>query len=136
MSITVPAPNGHSKPAEGVRTYRGRKLEDLIPSIRQDLGADAIILREPEGLMGGINGFFAQRFIEVEARADPADAVPLQNRQPDSIVVPGGGGCGGHCQPRDGCRRARQTCATGRILHSFRLPSSRLRSMIGSVVRD
>ncbi len=70
MSTTAPpATNGHSEPEDGVRTYRGRKLEDLIPRIKEDLGPDAIILREREGLMGGINGFFAQRFVEIEARA-------------------------------------------------------------------
>ena len=70
MSTTVPAPtNGHSTREDGVRTYRGRKLEDLIPKIKEELGPDAIILREREGLMGGINGFFAQRFVEIEARS-------------------------------------------------------------------
>jgi flagellar biosynthesis protein FlhF len=53
----------------GVRTYRGRKLEDILPRIREDLGPDAVILREREGLVGGIGGFFAQRFVEVDARA-------------------------------------------------------------------
>lgn len=83
MSTTVPAPmNGHTKPEDGVRTYRGRKLEDLIPRIKEELGPDAIILREREGLMGGINGFFAQRFVEIEARAgtpriDLYDELPL-----------------------------------------------------------
>ena len=73
MSTTAPpASNGHSKRSDGVRTYRGRKLEDLIPRIKQELGPDAIILREREGLMGGINGFFAQRFVEIEARAGAA----------------------------------------------------------------
>ncbi len=70
MSATAPAPtNGKHRKLDGVRTYRGRKLEDLIPKIRAELGPEAIILREREGLMGGINGFFAQRFVEVEARA-------------------------------------------------------------------
>jgi flagellar biosynthesis protein FlhF len=83
MSVTVPASsNGHSKPADGVRTYRGRKLEDLIPRIREDLGSDAIILREREGLMGGINGFFAQRFVEVEARAG-TPRVDIYDEDPD-----------------------------------------------------
>lgn len=56
---------------EGVRTYRGRKLEDLIPRIRAELGPDAIILRERQGVTGGIGGFFAQRCVEVEAKAAP-----------------------------------------------------------------
>jgi flagellar biosynthesis protein FlhF len=71
MSILTQPPaasNGHDK-QNGVRTYRGRRLEDLIPKIRAELGPDAIILREREGLMGGVGGFFAQRFVEVEARA-------------------------------------------------------------------
>ena len=82
MSTTAPAPtNGHSKRADGVRTYRGRKLEDLIPRIKDELGPDAIILREREGLMGGINGFFAQRFIEIEARAG-APRIDLYDEEP------------------------------------------------------
>jgi flagellar biosynthesis GTPase FlhF len=52
-----------------VRTYRGRSLEELIPRIRAELGPDAIILREREGLTGGVGGFFAQRCVEVDAQA-------------------------------------------------------------------
>ena len=58
-------------PRAGVRVYRGRNLIDLIPRIRADLGPDAVILREREGVVGGINGFFAKRFVEVEAQAAP-----------------------------------------------------------------
>src|SRR5579871_5862250 len=54
-----------------VRTYRGRSLEELIPRIRAELGPDAIILREREGLTGGIGGFFAQRCVEIDAQAAP-----------------------------------------------------------------
>src|ERR1700761_8417051 len=60
---------GHN--AEGVRTYRGRTIEELIPQIRAELGPDAIILREREGLTGGIGGFFAQRCVEIDAQAAP-----------------------------------------------------------------
>ncbi len=55
----------------GVRTYRGRTIEELIPRIRAELGPDAIILREREGLTGGIGGFFAQRCVEIDARPAP-----------------------------------------------------------------
>src|SRR5579884_2553773 len=58
-----------------IRTYRGRNLEELIPRIREELGPDAIILREREGLTGGINGFFAQRCVEVDVQA-PGGPVP------------------------------------------------------------
>jgi flagellar biosynthesis GTPase FlhF len=61
--------NGHSRQVTGVRTYRGRRLEDLIPQIRAELGPDAIILRQREGLMGGVGGFFAQKCVEVDAQA-------------------------------------------------------------------
>ena len=49
--------NGHDRKLAGVRTYRGRKLEDLIPQIREELGPDAIILRQREGLTGAIVPF-------------------------------------------------------------------------------
>src|SRR5947209_16573564 len=72
----------------GVRTYRGRKLDELIPQIRADLGPDAIIVREREGMMGGVNGFFARRCVEVDVKPggpridvydeDPVDEVALE----------------------------------------------------------
>ncbi len=68
-TLTEPHTNGHDRELNGVRTYRGRKLEDLIPQIRAELGPDAIILRQREGLMGGVGGFFAQKCVEVDAQA-------------------------------------------------------------------
>ncbi len=66
----TPSATGDPEPqTAAVRTYRGRKLEDILPQIREELGPDAIIVREREGLVGGFGGFFAQRFIEVQARA-------------------------------------------------------------------
>ncbi|MGH2885847.1 MAG: hypothetical protein ACRDPA_24665, partial [Solirubrobacteraceae bacterium] len=70
-TLTEPHTNGHDRELNGVRTYRGRKLEDLIPQIRSELGPDAIILRQREGLMGGVGGFFAQKCVEVDAQAAP-----------------------------------------------------------------
>jgi len=70
-TVTQPHTNGHDRELGGVRTYRGRKLEDLIPQIRAELGPDAIILRQREGLMGGVGGFFAQKCVEVDAQAAP-----------------------------------------------------------------
>src|SRR6201985_3987683 len=68
-TLTQPKTNGHDRELNGVRTYSGRKLEDLIPQIRAELGPDAIILRQREGLMGGVGGFFAQKCVEVDAQA-------------------------------------------------------------------
>jgi hypothetical protein len=69
QSQTPSQTNGHHDELRGVRTYRGRKLEDLIPQIREELGPDAIILRQREGLTGGVGGFFAQKCVEVDAQA-------------------------------------------------------------------
>jgi flagellar biosynthesis protein FlhF len=65
------------------KVYRGSSLEEILPRIREELGPDAVILREREGLVGGIGGFFARRCIEVEAapgwphpEPDPTPALP------------------------------------------------------------
>lgn len=64
-ALEVPAP-----PADpDLRTYRGKTLEELLPKIRDELGPDAIVVRQRDGLMGGIGGFFQQQFVEIEARA-------------------------------------------------------------------
>ena len=69
--------------AHGVRTYRGRTLEEILPQIREELGPDAIILREREGLVGGVGGFFAQRFIEVEARRGDGQSIDIYDDAPE-----------------------------------------------------
>lgn len=61
MSETLASENG-------VKTYRGSSIEELLPRIREELGPDAVILRRREGLVGGIGGFFQKRCIEVDAR--------------------------------------------------------------------
>ncbi|MGO9760205.1 MAG: hypothetical protein ACLP1Q_02950, partial [Solirubrobacteraceae bacterium] len=49
------------------RVFRGRSVEELVPQIQRDLGADAIIVRRREGLTGGVLGFFQRAFVEIEA---------------------------------------------------------------------
>ncbi len=51
------------------RTYRGRAIDELIPQIQRELGAEAIIVRRREGLTGGFLGFFQRPFVEIEATA-------------------------------------------------------------------
>ena len=58
------------------RTYRGSDLDELLPKIREELGPDAIVLRQRDGLGGGIGGFFQKRCVEVVARR----AAPRVNR--------------------------------------------------------
>src|SRR4051812_45235762 len=71
MSATVPpatAPTVSSS-EEGVKTFRGESLERLLPQIREELGSDAVILRQRVGLKGGVGGFFQKRCVGVDARA-------------------------------------------------------------------
>lgn len=60
------------------RTYQGGTLEELLPRIREELGDDAVVVRQREGLVGGVGGFFQRRCVEVEARA--ADATTAAGR--------------------------------------------------------
>jgi flagellar biosynthesis GTPase FlhF len=62
------------------KTFRGRSLEEVLPQIRADLGADAIVVRRREGLAGGIGGFFQRSFVEVDARPALDDEKPLEAR--------------------------------------------------------
>lgn len=50
------------------RTYRGASVDELLPKIRAELGPDAIVVRQREGLSGGVAGFFQRRCVEVVAR--------------------------------------------------------------------
>jgi len=68
MSATVP-PTTEPTTEPGVKTFRGESLEELLPQIREELGADAVILRQRDGLKGGVGGFFQKRCVEVDARA-------------------------------------------------------------------
>lgn len=60
--------NTAAAPDPKVKTYRGKSLEELLPQIRADLGAEAVITSRREGLIGGIGGFFQKRCVEVDAR--------------------------------------------------------------------
>lgn len=63
--------------SESFRTFRGKTLEEILPQVRAELGPDAIILREREGLVGGVGGFFAQRVIEVDARRGDGQSIDI-----------------------------------------------------------
>jgi flagellar biosynthesis protein FlhF len=68
------------------KTFRGRTLEELLPKIRAELGADAIVLRRREGLAGGVGGFFQKSYVEVEARAALPDEQQLEARNDRATV--------------------------------------------------
>jgi flagellar biosynthesis GTPase FlhF len=64
------------------KIYRGRTLEDLLPKIRAEIGEDAVITHQREGLVGGIGGFFAKRCVEVEVRAGESATAPARSALP------------------------------------------------------
>lgn len=74
----------------GIHTYRGRTLDELLPRIRTELGPDAVVLREREGLMGGVGGFFQKRFVEVEAVAGGMAAFDALDGGPADPAPAGG----------------------------------------------
>jgi SRP54-type protein, GTPase domain len=59
--------NGTHAQDDAVRVYRGRSVDDIIPQIQRELGADAIIVRRRDGLAGGVLGFFQHPYVEIEA---------------------------------------------------------------------
>src|SRR3954464_11854248 len=59
------------------KTFRGSSLEEVLPKIKADLGPDAEIVRQREGLTGGVGGFCRRGAIAVDARApESADPAP------------------------------------------------------------
>jgi len=77
------------------RTFRGSSIEEILPRIRAELGPDAVITRQREGLSGGIGGFFQKTFVEIEAHAgapkidftDDSDALPDLLQKDESRVT-------------------------------------------------
>ncbi|MEA2467359.1 MAG: hypothetical protein QOJ57_1485 [Thermoleophilaceae bacterium] len=55
------------------KTFRGSSLEEVLPQNKADLGPHAEIVRQREGLTGGVGGFFQRACIEVEARPGEPD---------------------------------------------------------------
>jgi flagellar biosynthesis GTPase FlhF len=75
------------------RVYRGRSIDELIPQIEAELGADAIVVRRRRGLEGGIGGFFQRPYIEVEAkpgtpRIDLYDEISAAPALPPALQKP------------------------------------------------
>ena len=71
------------------RTFRGRTLEEVLPQIKADLGPDAEIVRQREGLTGGVGGFFQRTCVEVEARpGEPERETPRFDMYDDEPALP------------------------------------------------
>jgi len=74
--------------AEGrVKTYRGESMVALLAQIRTELGPDAVIVRQREGLVGGVGGFFQKRCVEVDARPGGL-GIDLYDEEPEPPEPP------------------------------------------------
>src|SRR3954451_11459755 len=66
------------------KTFRGLSLAEVEAKVRAELGDDAVVVRQREGLTGGVGGFFQRRIFEVEACApDGVAVVPAAAPQPE-----------------------------------------------------
>src|SRR5947209_152395 len=65
------------------KTFRGLSLAEVERKVRADLGDDAVVVRQREGLTGGVGGFFQRRLYEVEAL--PGAAAP---EIPEALEAP------------------------------------------------
>src|SRR4051794_37025116 len=52
-----------------IKTFRGLSLAEVEAKVRAELGDDAVVLRQREGLSGGVGGFFQRRLWEVDGMA-------------------------------------------------------------------
>ena len=64
------------------KSYAGKDLAEIVPRIRDELGPDAVILKQRQTQSGGVGGFFSRRGVEVLA----ADRAPA-----DVVAAPDGG---------------------------------------------
>jgi flagellar biosynthesis GTPase FlhF len=51
------------------RTFRGDTLEDALRQVREELGPEALVVRQREGVIGGIGGFFGRHCVEIDVQA-------------------------------------------------------------------
>ena len=43
------------------KSYSGKDLAELVPRIRDELGPDAVILKQRQTQSGGVGGFYSRR---------------------------------------------------------------------------
>src|ERR671929_1861894 len=70
------------------KTFRGLSLAEVEAKVRAELGDDAVIVRQREGLSGGVGGFFQRRIFEVEACAPNGAAAPAAPPPPPPLPPP------------------------------------------------
>jgi flagellar biosynthesis protein FlhF len=62
-----------------IKTFQGRSLEEVLPEIRAELGAGAVVVGQRTKVQGGVAGFFGTKVIEVTA----ADRMPTDDQLVD-----------------------------------------------------
>src|SRR3954454_8105875 len=68
------------------KTFRGLTLAEVERKVRAELGDDAVVVRQREGLTGGVGGFFPRRLYEVDAL--PGTAAPEAPAAPAAAEAP------------------------------------------------
>src|SRR5690349_2068092 len=64
------------------KTFRGLSLAEVERKVRAELGDDALVVRQREGLTGGVGGFFQRRLYEVDAIPGPTGGMPAPEAAP------------------------------------------------------
>src|SRR4051812_38497866 len=70
------------------KTFRGLSLAEVEAKVRAELGDDAVVVRQREGLSGGVGGFFPRRVYEVEAIAGTRAPAPAPAPAPQPMPAP------------------------------------------------
>src|SRR5436305_8781881 len=70
------------------KTFRGLSLAEVEAKVRAELGDDAVVVRQREGLTGGVGGFFQRRIYEVEAIAGQGAPAPAAAPAPKPMPAP------------------------------------------------
>src|SRR3954453_17973916 len=69
------------------KTFRGLSLAEVEAKVRAELGDDAVVVRQREGLTGGVGGFFQRRIFEVDAVAGNG-AAPAPAAEAEAPAAP------------------------------------------------
>jgi flagellar biosynthesis GTPase FlhF len=70
-----------------VRSFRAETLEEALQMVHDELGPGAIVVRQREGVIGGIGGFFAKQCVELDVEAPSGTVTRVAPAVPARHVV-------------------------------------------------